>query len=208
VPAVSDDWFDDDIEMDELAYTGAKVSNAKTSVDKVDQMTMKQSPKAKAIEAVPSPPEFVKPKPPQSVIKSISQPDMSVDDSPVIIRPRRPAKRIIAHDDDTSSPDKALAQNRAARIVRRVIPTAGASFPATQPRGPGKLVRATESDDSVQIINNDESVEILTEQPRKRKRPKKLPGDACPFFDLRAINSDDPDSETDSEEGGDPETYV
>ena len=117
--------------------------------------------------------------------------DVTMDDSPIHVRKRLLTKRII-HEDDSSSPQKKVSLNHK-MDSREVLDDSVVLL--SVPRKPVKLVRAAERP------------AISKASSRERARKKKLPGDQCPFFDMRAINSDDPDSETDpEEEEGDPET--
>lgn len=188
---------------EEESVQPAKEPNVK--VNAADQIILETSPStgecfqsgqdaAQAEFAVPRLPQTLK-----STSKTPAKADTSVEESPVVIRRRGAVKRVLVKD-DTSSPDKSADILQPVRNVRESprIPV------ATAPRWPGRLIRAA------QVNIEDDSVEIVQEDGKHKKRTKekqkKLPGDACPFFDLRAINSDDPDSETDPEEGASPET--
>lgn len=114
----------------------------------------------------------------------------------VFKRRAAPPKRIFT--DDTSSPDKEAAQVR--QRVRPVPMDDSVVAVSGPPMKIRKLVRAGESKAVAQAGQGD-----LKEKP-KIKKVEKLPGEQCPFFDVRAVNSDDPDSQTDPEDEGDPET--
>ena len=106
----------------------------------------------------------------------------AVEDSPFI--PRGRATKRIIH--ESSSPQKKQPEAN---------PKIGSNTPSlTAPRKLGKLVRASDRVSETRI------------KSRSTKRHKKLPGDACPFFDLRAVNSDDPESETEPEDNDGIET--
>lgn len=109
-------------------------------------------------------------------------------------------KRVV----ETSSPDKAAAETAAVKILAPPNIPADESdlvlLAATAPRPEGKLVKAGS------VARNASKV---FKANGKKQTKKKLAADGCPFFDLRAENSDDPDSETDPEDDyGGPETFV
>lgn len=112
--------------------------------------------------------------------------------SSIAVVTRNPRKRLVV-DEETSSPDKAASALRAVKM-RKVVQS---SSPEIKARKVGKLVRA--------VAGSARSSASPAREPVKQMKLKtrKLPGDQCPYFDTRAINSDDPESETDSELDGD-----
>lgn len=146
---------------------------------------------------------------------------MSVEESPIVFR-RRVAGKAIVPDDETSSPEKQFPRQSSPRLARTIVPSnvdESVILLTQAPRRPGRLKRAREMDENLPPSETDGAGRVNSDAfegngkdpkhgKRKRQKQKKLPGDQCPFFDMRAINSDDPDSETDSEEEGEPETWV
>lgn len=123
--------------------------------------------------------------------------NMTMDDSPVVARPKAGRRRILTG--DSSSPDKSLA-----RLPKRVkLADDSDVVLLTAPRPKGKLVRAADRQRPTDAPERTSPIKRL-----KAIKPKKLAADGCPFFDLRAVNSDDPDSQTDDDEDVDPETLV
>lgn len=156
------------------------------------------SPGGAPIFKVPSEPDELPQAPAPTGVKALkASKNTGTDDSPLIVRRRAaPPKRIFA--DDTSSPDKAVAQARSKVVPIQIDDSVIAlSGPPAKIR---KLVRAGDS------RTTEQAVQGKPKNVQGKKKVKKLPGDQCPFFDVRAINSDDPDSQTDSEDEGDPET--
>ena len=122
--------------------------------------------------------------------------NMTMDDSPVVARPKAGGRRRIVTG-DSSSPDKSLAH-----LPKRVkLADDSDVVVLSAPRPKGKLVRAADREKPTDAAGRTSPFKRL-----KKIKPKKLAADGCPFFDLRAINSDDPDSQTDDDEDIDPET--
>lgn len=192
----SDDMYEElDVDMDDLEALTASASPGPGG--NADEVVPPSSPglgvvaKVASSNTVPAAPLPLGP----ALTKSSSN---IFADSPILPKPGMGAgkrKRVVV----TSSPDKGAATEAAA--TKRAPPKA--FKPAddsdlvllSAPRPKGKLVKAALAGD------------IKQNKEKKKHSKMKLAADGCPFFDLRAENSDDPDSATDPEDDyGGPET--
>lgn len=217
----SDDLYDD-FDMDDIIADSTKLSGRTSAVGEVKLATppmLSQEEHDIAADTDLMPPPTKRAPTAISNVSGILA-NSSYSDSPVIFRRAGAAPRRVLTDGEASSPDKIVTRPR--KRVALTVEGSPAVDP-TQPRPVGRLVRYgqknaiaidddEEVDDSVQLVTQPadrrKGKENREKSQRKGKKQKKLPADDCPFFDMRAINSDDPDSETDSDDGIDPETCV
>ena len=184
-PAIDSDDMYDDLDMDDLEACTAPVSPSTLA----DEVTAPMSPGGIAIAQVQSSNHA----PPAPVPGPAGRKPLSniFADSPML-PPKLGAgkrKRVVV----SSSPDKVAAEAAAVKPPSKRFQPADDSelVLLSAPRPKGRLIKAAEA------------------IPGKVKKASKLKlaADGCPFFDLRAENSDDPDSATDPEDDyGGPET--
>ena len=186
----SDDMYEElDVYMDDLEALTASASPGPGG--NADEVVPPSSPGLGAVAKVAS--SNTIPAAPLPLGPALAKSSSSIfADSPILPKPGMGAgkrKRVVV----TSSPDKAAATKRAPPKAFKPADDSDLVL-LSAPRPKGRLVKAALAGDN--------------KQKEKKKHSKmKLAADGCPFFDLRAENSDDPDSATDPEDDyGGPET--